>query len=323
MTIKLILLAVLVLGATGAIFAVVLYFVAQKFKVIEDPLIDEIAEVLPGANCGGCGKAGCRALAEAFVKQGNMDGLKCAPGGDAVAQKVAELLGVSAEASDPMVAVLRCNGSCGNAPAKTHFDGMHDCHYANSVYGGESGCLFGCLGFGNCVSVCQFGALSIDEKTGLPVVDEEKCTACGACVKECPRMLLELRKKGRNNRRVYVACRNKEKGAEARKACSAACIGCGKCAKVCPFNAITVENNLAYIDFNLCKACRKCVTECPTGAIHDVNFPTPAIKPTAKPAALAPAAAAKPAAPAAEAPKVEVPAQPVTPAPEPVKKDQQ
>ena len=307
MTINLILMAVLVLGVTGAIFAVVLYVVAQKFKVIEDPLIDEIAEVLPGANCGGCGKAGCRALAEAFVKQGNMEGLKCAPGGDAVAQKVAQLLGVSAEASDPMVAVLRCNGSCSNAPAKTHFDGLHDCHYANSVYGGESGCLFGCLGFGNCVSVCQFGALSIDEKTGLPVVDEEKCTACGACVKECPRMLLELRKKGRN------------KGAEARKACSAACIGCGKCAKVCPFEAIKVENNLAYIDFNLCKACRKCVTECPTGAIHDVNFPAPAVKPVPKPAAPAPAAAPA----AAPAPQAEVPVQPLNPAPEPIKVEQQ
>ncbi len=299
MTIKFILLAVLVLGVTGAIFAMVLYFVAQKFKVEEDPLIDEIADVLPGANCGGCGKAGCRALAEAFVKQGNMDGLKCAPGGDAVAQKVAELLGVTAEASDPMVAVLRCNGSCSNAPAKTNYDGLHDCAFANSLYTGESGCLFGCLGFGNCVSKCQFDAIHMDPETGLPVIDEDKCTACGACVKECPRMLLELRKKGKNNRRVYVACRNKEKGAVARKACSAACIGCGKCQKACPFEAITLENNVAYIDFNICKSCRKCVTECPTGAIHDVNFPAPAVKP-----------APKPAAPSAEAPKAEAHTQP-------------
>ena len=144
-----ILTAVLVLGIIGALFAVVLFFVAQKFKVIEDPLIDQIAEVLPGANCGGCGKAGCRAMAEAFVKQGNMDGLKCPAGGESVAQKVAELLGCTPEVSEPQVAVVRCNGSCANATAKNHYDGLRDCSFAHSVYAGESGCVFGCLGLGN------------------------------------------------------------------------------------------------------------------------------------------------------------------------------
>ena len=239
---NMILTAVLVLGAIGVIFAIVLYFVAQKFKVIEDPLIDEIAEVLPGANCGGCGMAGCRAMAEAFVKQGNMEGLKCPAGGEAVAQKVAALLGCTPEATEPQVAVVRCNGTCANATAKNNYDGLQDCAFANSVYAGEGGCMFGCLGLGN-------------------------------CAKACPRGIIELRNKGPKNRRVYVACRNKEKGALARKSCTAACIGCGKCEKTCPFGAIKVENNLAYIDFNLCKMCRKCVAECPTGAIHAVNFP--------------------------------------------------
>lgn len=293
-----ILLAVIVLGVTGAVFAVVLYFVAQKFKVVEDPLIDQVADVLPGANCGGCGKAGCRAMAEAFVKQGNLEGLSCPAGGPAVAEKVAALLGCAAEVSEPKVAVLRCNGSCANTPAKNHYDGMQDCAFANSLYMGESGCAFGCLGLGNCAKACQFGALSVDPETGLPVVDEEKCTACGACVKACPRALIELRKKGLKNRRVFVACRNKEKGGVARKNCSAACIGCGKCQKVCKKEAITIENNLCYIDFTKCVACGLCVNECPTGAIHAVNF-TP-VKPKPKVEATN-----TPATPATEATKVE------------------
>ncbi len=266
-------------------------------------LIDEIAEVLPGANCGGCGKAGCRAMAEAFVKQGNMDGLHCPAGGEEVAKKVAALLGCTAEVSDPMVAVLRCNGSCANAVSKNNYDGLADCAFANTVYAGESGCVFGCLGLGNCAKACQFGALSMDPETGLPVVDDDKCTACGACVKACPRGLIELRKKGVKNRRVYVACRNKEKGAVARKSCTAACIGCGKCEKTCPFGAIKVENNLAYIDFNLCRLCRKCVAECPTGAIHAVNFPPlPPKKETPAEGAPAPAAVKAPAPEAAPKP---------------------
>lgn len=283
-----ILIAVLVLGVIGACFAVLLYFVAQKFKVVEDPLIDEVSEVLPGANCGGCGKAGCRAFAEACVSQGNLDGLRCAPGGDAVAKKIAELLGCVVEQGEPMVAVVRCRPSFTGDKKRSNYDGMHSCAFANSLYTGESGCPFGCLGCGDCVAACQFDAIHMDPETHTPFVDEEKCTACGACAKACPRRIIELRNKGRLNRRVYVSCINKEKGAQARKTCDNACIGCGKCEKVCPFDAVHVTDNVAYIDHTKCKACRKCVTECPTGAIVDVNFPAPAKK--AEPAALPPAA---------------------------------
>ena len=292
-----ILIAVIVLGALGILFAVVLYFVAQKFKVVEDPLIDEVAEVLPGANCGGCGKAGCRAFAEACVQQGNLDGLRCAPGGDAVAAKIAELLGCAMVQGEPQVAVVRCNpANCGEK-RRSNYDGLRSCAFQNTVYTGESGCPFGCLGCGDCVEACQFDAIHLDPATGVPTVDADRCTACGACAKACPRRIIELRNKGKKDRRVYVSCMNREKGAIAMKSCANACIGCGKCEKVCPMSAITIADNLSYIDYTKCIACRKCVVECPTKAIHDVGFPTPAVKPAPKPET--------PAAPAAE--KVEIP----------------
>jgi heterodisulfide reductase subunit A-like polyferredoxin len=153
---------------------------------------------------------------------------------------------------------------------------------AASLYDGNTACRYGCLMLADCVRTCSFGALQIDPHTGLPVVDEAICTGCGACLKACPKTLFELRNKGPKGRRVYISCQNADKGAVARKACQAACIGCSKCVKVCTFEAISLENNIAYIDFNRCKLCRKCVVECPTGAIIEVNFPPrkPAAVPT-------------------------------------------
>ena len=144
---------------------------------------------------------------------------------------------------------------------------------AASLYGGETGCSYGCLGCGDCVAACQFDAIHMNPETGLPEVDEEKCTACGACAKACPKSIIEIRPQGKKSRRIYVQCVNKDKGAVARKACTVACIGCGKCVKVCPFEAITLENNLAYIDPNKCKSCRKCEEACPQNTIIALNFP--------------------------------------------------
>lgn len=261
------------LSILGLLLAVVLYAVAQKFKVEEDPRIDVVEALMPGANCGGCGQAGCRAFAEACVKAPNLDALYCPVGGNPVMQKVAGALGFEVAEKTPMIAVLRCAGSCEKRPKTNTYDGMASCAVMNSLYSGDTDCKYGCLGKGDCISACKFKALSLDSQTGLPVVDENRCTACGACVKACPKGIIELRNKGVKSRRVFVCCVNKEKGGVARKACSAACIGCGKCAKSCPFGAITVENNLAYIDFNKCRLCTKCAAECPTGAIHAVNFP--------------------------------------------------
>jgi RnfABCDGE-type electron transport complex B subunit len=276
--------SIIVLGVIGLASAVILYFVAQKFKVEEDTRIDEVAELLPGANCGGCGYPGCRGFAEACVKADSLENMLCPVGGLPVMCKVSEFLGHAVCQATPKIAVVRCNGSCANRPRTNKFDGAKNCKIATQLYAGETNCSYGCLGFGDCVEACQFDAIKINTETGIPEVDEEKCTACGACVKACPKKVIELRNKGVKGRRVFVSCVNKDKGGVARKACSAACIGCGKCQKVCPFGAIKVENNLAYIDFELCRSCRKCVNECPTGAIHDVNFPTPApmaVKPVA------------------------------------------
>lgn len=271
-----------ILVGLGLVAAVVLYFVAQKFKVYEDPRIDETEARLPGANCGGCGFPGCRGMAEALVKNDDISALYCPVGGVATMKNIAEYLGKAVAEKEPAVAVVRCGGSLCNRARTNTFDGARSCAVEASLYGGETGCTFGCLGNGDCTRVCNFDAIHMNPETGLPEVDETKCTACGACVKACPKHIIELRPKGpREGRRVWVNCVNQDKGAVTRKACTVGCIGCGKCAKTCPFEAITVENNLAYIDPAKCRLCRKCVAVCPTGAILTANFPTPTPKPEA------------------------------------------
>ncbi len=264
---------ILSLSILGLLSAVILYFVAQQFKVIEDPRIDEVEGMLPGANCGGCGYAGCRQLAETMVKSDDMADLNCPVSESSAMAAIAKYLGHEATTVEPKIAVLRCNGTFAHRAKTNAYDGASSCAIASALYSGDSGCSYGCLGHGDCVTACKFGAMYMDPLTGLPVIIEEKCVACGACVKACPKKIIELRNKGKNSRRIYVTCINKDKGGVAKKACSVACIGCGKCVKVCPFDAITLENNLAYIDFNKCKLCRKCVIECPTAAIVELNFP--------------------------------------------------
>jgi Na+-translocating ferredoxin:NAD+ oxidoreductase RNF subunit RnfB len=252
--------------------AVILYFIAQKFKVFEDPRIDEVQAALPAANCGGCGFAGCRNLAEALVNADTFEGLNCPVGGAPVMAEAARILGKVAPVVDPTIAVLLCNGAPESRPRTSIYNGASDCRITNTLYIGETDCSYGCLGNGDCERACIFDALHMDPVTGLPVIIDDKCVSCGACVKACPRNLIELRRKAKKDRKIYVACSNCDKGGPARRACKVACIACTKCVKVCEFDAITIENNLAYIDAYKCTFCRKCVIECPTNAIIELNF---------------------------------------------------
>ena len=270
---NLILVAVVSLGAIALILAAILYMASKKFAVYEDPRIAQVGEILPQANCGGCGYPGCSGFADACVKADSLEGLNCPVGGSELMTQVASILGMDAADVDPQVAVVRCEGSCENSPRTNQYDGAMNCAIANSLYGGETACSYGCLGCGDCVSVCLFDAIHINPETGLPEVDEEKCTACGACVDICPRNIIELRPMGRRSRRVYVSCMNKDRGPIARRACEVSCIGCSICVKACNFDAITIKDRLAYIDPDKCKLCRKCVEACPQNAITEVNFP--------------------------------------------------
>ncbi len=293
---------ILTLSLLGILAAVVLYFVAQKFKVEEDPRIDEVEKMLPGANCGGCGFAGCRGMADALVKNDDISALFCPVGGGDTMNGIAAYLGKAAPEKEPMVATVRCGGVCDKRPRTNTFDGAKSCAVASSLYVGETACAYGCLGYGDCVAACAFDAIHINPETGIAEVDAEKCTACGACVKACPKKIIELRKKWPKGRAVYVGCVSKDKGAVVMKACKAGCIGCGKCEKVCAFGAITIENNLAYIDSQKCKLCRKCVNECPTGAIKLVGMEPLPKTPKAPAAKAAEGAAVKAETPAAAKP---------------------
>ena len=265
--------SVLLLVSLGVIAAVVLYLVSKKFYVYENPLIAEVDELLPQANCAGCGSPGCKSFAEKLVNSEDISSLFCPVGGNDVMQKVAAKLGKEVAEQDPTVAVLRCQGSCDVRPKTSIFQGPRTCAISAMISSGETDCQYGCLGDGDCVKVCKFDAMYMDEATGLPVIITDKCTSCGACVAECPRDIIEMRPRNKKDLKVFVGCLNEDKGGIAKKACAVACIGCSKCEEVCPKDAITIVNTLAYIDPVMCTLCRKCVPVCPTNSIIETNFP--------------------------------------------------
>ena len=283
-----ILIAIAILGGLGLVFGLVLAAASKVFYVETDPRLDQLNECLPGANCGGCGFAGCGAYAEALLK-GEAPVGKCASGGNDAAKAMAAIMGVQAEEVTRKVAMVRCSGARtfdaeGNltkgAKMKATYEGFHDCLAASKVGGsGPLSCKFGCLGYGSCTRVCKYGAISV--KNGVAVVDEDLCVGCMACAQVCPRKVITAVEPDRN---VIIACNSLAKGAVTNRACTIGCIGCGKCMKTCPSGAITITNNLAQIDYSKCTNCGQCATVCPKGLIKDSNVenlgePKPVITP--------------------------------------------
>lgn len=258
---------ILVVGGIGVLAACLLYIAANKFRVVEDPRIDEIEALLPGANCGGCGRKGCRDFATACAGASSLENLVCPGCGAAVMRKIADIVGLAPAEYVPKVAQLRCNGSCSMRKHINTYDGVTSCAIEASFYAGETACAYGCLGCGDCVSVCRYDALHIDAETALPVVDDSKCVGCGKCVTTCPRTLFTLVPKKENQPRVWVACMNRDKGPIAMKECDAACIGCGKCVRICAQKAVTVGSFVAKINPELCVGCGACADACPRKSI--------------------------------------------------------
>lgn len=268
----------ILLGSIGMVAAVILFVVSKKFYLYEDPLIGEVEDILPAANCGGCGSPGCKAFAEKLVNTDDISDLFCPVGGNEVMKQVSGLLGKEVAEQDPTVAVLLCHGACEVRPKTTIYQGPRSCAISSLVYGGETDCQYGCLGDGDCVAVCDFDAMYMNEETGLPVIITDKCTSCGACVKACPRDIIEMRPRNKRDLKIFVGCLNQDKAGVAKKACAVACIGCSKCEEICPKDAVIMTDNLAYIDPMACTLCRKCVEVCPTHSIIETNFPPKKVK---------------------------------------------
>ncbi|MGE5629911.1 MAG: RnfABCDGE type electron transport complex subunit B [Caulobacteraceae bacterium] len=256
---------VITLGGIAVFFGIVLAYASKKFAVETDPKVGEIREILPGANCGGCGYAGCDACAEAIAK-GVAPVSACPVGGSALAAKIAGLMGVEATDSERMVARVICCGDKDNANQKYEYQGIQDCKAAEMLAGGAKSCRFGCTGLGTCVKACPFDAIHVIN--GVAVVDEKKCTACKKCIAACPKGIIELVPE---SKQVRVLCKNTEKGKAVMQACKVGCIACQKCVKVCKFDAIKVENNLARIDYGKCVNCMMCAEVCPNKTIY-ANF---------------------------------------------------
>lgn len=242
------------------ILGIALGFFQEKFKIVRDPLIDEVRSALPGANCGGCGYPGCDGYAEAAATH-RAPPNKCSAGGAATAAAVAKLVGGEAKAED-LISVLLCQGTKTKAMARGNYVGVPSCKAAKLSTGSVKACAWGCQGYGDCVAVCKFGALSMGPE-GLPLVDHAKCTGCGMCAAECPQKLFTLVPRDRKGSIVRCSNRSVVKSSVI-KDCKAGCIKCEACVRACPEQCISMVNGIPVTDYAKCTACGTCVEKCPT-----------------------------------------------------------
>ncbi len=263
-----IILAVVIVAGIGILAGLLLSILSKVMAVKVDEKAAEIEEVLPGANCGACGFAGCSAYASALSQGETTNTGLCAPGGNEVSKKIAGIMGVTAENIMPMTAVVCCTGTKEKAKTKMMYSGVASCKLATQLFGGDKSCTYGCLGLGDCARACPYDAILLCD--GVAVVNPSLCRACKVCVSTCPKNLIELMPKGQLT--AAVLCKNHDKGAKTKSDCSAGCIGCTKCVKVCPNNAITMDNFVAKVDNSLCTACGACSETCPTKAIDLIRL---------------------------------------------------
>jgi electron transport complex protein RnfB len=265
--------SVFCLSGLGLLASLGLGLAARRFGVEVDPRVEKVERLLPGANDGGCGYPSCSAFATAVV-EGEAPVGACVAGGDAIAKAVAGVMGVEAVIGEKRVAVVLCKGGREESKTKFTYRGVEDCKAAVIVSGGDKACPHGCLGLGTCERVCPFDAVEISEG-GISVVDPEKCTGCGLCVTQCPKRIIQLVPVGK---RVSIVCQSKEKGSEVRKICAVGCIACETCVRVCPFDAISMDGNLAVLDHERCRVCGLCIPRCPTQTIEVRGEPFPRVE---------------------------------------------
>ena len=251
-----------ILGGLGLAVGLMLIFASKKFKVDTNPLVEEIISVLPGANCGACGYAGCADFANCVVNE-NAPITGCPVGGFEVAKDIGGILGQDVSESEKQYPFIMCHGGL-NCVDRFDYVGFEDCKAVLMLSDGEKGCSYGCMGRGTCVRACPFDALSIGEDR-LPHVNKNLCTSCGLCIASCPNNVLVFAKE---SERVHVRCVSHDKGKTVKEVCKVGCIGCKICEKNCPEQAITVTDFIAVIDQDKCTACGICVDKCPQNTIE-------------------------------------------------------